>query len=91
VNAYSFTGSVAERIDGSKIEGDGVKPDIEYQITADDIQNGYAGYKQAILDGLKKILPPKRSGSSALGGLLSDVEVELAKTRARLSAERVAD
>jgi hypothetical protein len=48
VEKFRLTGSIAERVDQNPIENLGVKPDVEYSISADDLQNNYRGYIQAI-------------------------------------------
>lgn len=48
VDKFRLTGSIAERVDSNPIENLGVKPDVEYSITAEDLQNQYRGYIQAI-------------------------------------------
>lgn len=45
---YSFTGSIAERKDGSRIENLGVKPDIRYEISVKDLQEDYVDFVNAI-------------------------------------------
>lgn len=44
----SLTNSIAERLNKDKIENLGVKPDIDYEITAEDITGGYRGYVEAV-------------------------------------------
>ena len=34
----------------------GVKPDIEYEVTTDDLQSGFAGYRTAIQKGMARVL-----------------------------------
>lgn len=48
IEGFSYTGSIAHRLNNEPIENLGVTPDIEYNITADDIQNGYRFYGAAI-------------------------------------------
>jgi hypothetical protein len=48
VDTFRLTGSIAERVDLNPIENLGVKPDVEYSIGVDDLQNGYRGYVKAI-------------------------------------------
>lgn len=45
---YNYTGSIAHRVDQNPIENLGIKPDIEYLLTCDDLQNGYRDYIKAI-------------------------------------------
>lgn len=56
INAIRYTGSIAERMDKNPIENLGVKPDIEYSITENDLQGGFYGYAQAINNALKALL-----------------------------------
>jgi hypothetical protein len=44
----SYTASIAERPNLQKIENLGVTPDIDYQITVDDLQGEYRGYVDAV-------------------------------------------
>ncbi|MCB1135678.1 MAG: protease-like activity factor CPAF, partial [Chlamydiia bacterium] len=46
---FSYTASLAHRIDGQPIEDLGVTPDVDYHVTQDDIQNEFKGFKEAIL------------------------------------------
>ena len=52
----SYTASIAERINLRKIENLGVTPDIEYQITAEDLQKGYQGYVDAVNQAVQTLL-----------------------------------
>ena len=49
VQKLSYTGSIAKRVDGRPIENLGVTPDVMYALTPEDYQNGYRGYKEALL------------------------------------------
>lgn len=55
---FRLTGSLAERLDLNPIENLGVTPDISYALTAQDIQEGYAGYRQAINEAVMGALQP---------------------------------
>lgn len=57
VAGFSVTGSIAERVNGQPIENLGVTPDVNYSLSADDVQNGYKGYVNAILEEVKKMTP----------------------------------
>lgn len=57
IAGFSVTGSIAERVNGQPIENLGVTPDVSYSLTADDVQNGYAGYVKAILEQVSKLTP----------------------------------
>lgn len=59
IQHFSYTASIAQRIDNKPIENLGVKPDIEYEITPDDIQFGYSGYGTAIDKAVHDLLNPK--------------------------------
>lgn len=52
----SYTASIAERTDSKKIEDLGVSPDIPYQITLEDVQNGYQGYIEAVNQSVESLL-----------------------------------
>jgi len=49
---YTATTTFAMRPTGDPIENLGIKPDIEYRITENDLKNRYQDYKQAILKAL---------------------------------------
>jgi hypothetical protein len=53
---FSFTNTLAKRLNGQPIENLGVSPDVPYNITPEDLQNGYQGYKAKILDVLNTML-----------------------------------
>lgn len=58
---FSYTGSIAERPNAQKIENVGVTPDIEYQLTAQDLQEGYPGYISAVNEAVHLLLQQKLS------------------------------
>lgn len=61
IEALAYTWTIAVRPGGSPIENLGVAPDVAYQITADDLRSGFAGYKKALEDVIAKLLPPGTS------------------------------
>lgn len=66
VAGLSYTWTIAQRANGQPIENIGVSPDIQYPISADDIKNGFAGYKKAVNDALSGMLPaPKAEPAQA--------------------------
>lgn len=48
LSSFSFTGSLARRMNNKPIENLGVTPDIPYEWTVNDFQNNYVDYKAAI-------------------------------------------
>jgi hypothetical protein len=56
IESYSFTASLVERKDGNPIENLGVTPDIQYEITPEDLQQGYKGYVSEVQKALKELL-----------------------------------
>ncbi|MCB1118934.1 MAG: protease-like activity factor CPAF, partial [Chlamydiia bacterium] len=56
INAIHYTASIAERIDLNPIEDLGVKPDIPYTLTKEDLQGGYHGYIQAVNEAVSTLL-----------------------------------
>ena len=58
----SYTASIAERVNLQKIENVGVTPEIEYRITAEDLQNGYRGYVDAVNQSVKLLLENTQKG-----------------------------
>jgi len=56
IENFHYTSSLAERIDNNPIENLGVKPDIEYVLTAFDLQFNYAGYKAKILSTIDELI-----------------------------------
>lgn len=57
IDSFTYTGSLAERVDHNPIENLGVHPDIYYDISENDLQNRYADYSAAIREQIKKMLP----------------------------------
>lgn len=53
---FSFTGSLAERVDKNPIENLGVTPEIRYDLTANDLQNNYVDYVAAIKKAMDSML-----------------------------------
>lgn len=53
---FSYTFSVAERIDGRIIENLGVTPDVEYTLTKKDLLYGYKEYIKAVNNTLQQML-----------------------------------
>jgi len=59
IKSIGYTGSIAERDNLQKIESLGVTPDIEYKITADDVQDSYSNYGKTVNEVISGMLPPK--------------------------------
>lgn len=53
IKSFSYTRSIAERLDHTPIEGLGVTPDIPYSLTQEDLQYGYRGMVKAIQEAVK--------------------------------------
>lgn len=49
VDYMKITWTIAWRTNGQPIESIGVKPDVSYSVTVEDLQSGYRGYRQALL------------------------------------------
>lgn len=56
ISQCSYTASIAERTNLQKIENLGVSPDITYQLTLDDMQNGYRGYIEGVNQAVQTLL-----------------------------------
>jgi C-terminal processing protease CtpA/Prc len=56
IHSYTYTGSLAYRIDESPIENLGITPNIPYQVTQEDLMKGFQPFKNAINSVLKQIL-----------------------------------
>lgn len=48
ISGMSFTGSKAIRKNGKPLENLGVEPDIQYDLSVEDLQKGYKKYREAI-------------------------------------------
>lgn len=66
IESFHFTGSIAERINNNPIENLGVKPDITYKITENDLKNSYENYKEAILETIHRLI--ENNDSSPMEG-----------------------
>lgn len=49
IEEITITWTLAWRTNGEPIEENGVRPDVEYNLTVDDIQHDFDGYRRAIL------------------------------------------
>lgn len=57
--SFSFTGSIAERIDKKPIENLGVTPDVETSFTVKDLKGSYSDYKKSVNDEVTKLIQKK--------------------------------
>ncbi|MCH9609118.1 MAG: hypothetical protein S4CHLAM45_08810 [Chlamydiales bacterium] len=57
VSEFHLTASLAERINFEPIENLGVTPDIEYKLTADDLQYNYRNYVENIVKTVESLIP----------------------------------
>jgi hypothetical protein len=57
---FTYTVSLAERIDGQPLENLGVVPDINYEITENDLVSRYQEFSQAVLEVVDQITPIKK-------------------------------
>lgn len=55
IEGFSYTGSIAFRINNQPLENLGVSPDYAYELSVDDLTNGYKGYKKAVEIALSKL------------------------------------
>lgn len=53
---FTFTGSIAQRVNKQPIENLGVTPDIPYQVTATDIETGFSGYRSAVNTAVQSLI-----------------------------------
>ncbi|MBT3984412.1 MAG: protease-like activity factor CPAF [Bacteriovoracaceae bacterium] len=56
LSSFSVTGSLAIRASGKPLENLGVTPDVEYKISASDMQNGFEGYKKEIVKTIDEMI-----------------------------------
>lgn len=59
INYFSYTTSIAERLNSKPIENLGITPDIEYNLNVEDYQNNYKGYVQAINNAIEGLIKKK--------------------------------
>jgi hypothetical protein len=57
IEHVSYTWTIAQRRGGNPVENLGVTPDVHYAITAEDIRDGFSGYKRALLDAIASRVP----------------------------------
>jgi hypothetical protein len=57
LQGFNFTGSIAQRVDLNPIENLGVKPEVPYTLTVQDVQDGYQDYAKAIVENISKLVP----------------------------------
>lgn len=64
IKSFSYTRSIAERLDHTPIEGLGVTPDIPYSLTQEDLQYDYRGMVKAIQEAIASdlIVSPIKKG-----------------------------
>lgn len=55
MRSFVMTGSLAERTNHKPIENLGVKPDIPYELTVEDLQHNFAPYVEAIIQEVEKL------------------------------------
>ena len=56
ISVFTFTGSLAYRLNNKPIENFGVTPDIMYHISEKDLQYSYPDYKNEINQAVNKVL-----------------------------------
>lgn len=56
IQGFSYTGSIAYRTNNKPIENLGVTPDYPYEITIEDLTDGYKSYAKAVLEALDDLL-----------------------------------
>lgn len=56
IASFRVTGSIAERLNGNPIENLGVKPDYDYEFSADDYTGNYISYVKAIKSALADMM-----------------------------------
>lgn len=71
---FTYTASIAERLDKNPIENLGVTPDIEYEITPEDIQGNYKGYAAAINKAVSAMLHKEESSQESKEIVRSEIE-----------------
>ena len=61
VSDFTYTGSIALRVDQNPIENLGVTPDIPYSISKKDYQDDYSDYKKKILKTIHEMIETEKS------------------------------
>lgn len=51
---FSYTASIFERLNGDRLENLGVTPDVQYEVTPDDLTHGYQGYIRMVNETVEK-------------------------------------
>lgn len=49
IDALNYTWTIAQRLDGSYLENNGVTPDIPYEPSPNDFKNGFVEYREALM------------------------------------------
>ncbi|MCB1136847.1 MAG: protease-like activity factor CPAF [Chlamydiia bacterium] len=49
IQSFYLTGTIAERADKTPLENSGVKPDVEYKVTVEDLREGFKPFADAVL------------------------------------------
>lgn len=57
--SYSYTSTIAFRLNGQPLENLGVTPDIHYEVTEKDLLHGYQDYIAAVNAALQALIPQK--------------------------------
>lgn len=60
IKLFSYTGSLAERLDGTYIENLGITPDISYNLTERDLKGGFLDYRDAINKAVNELIKNSR-------------------------------
>ena len=56
ISGFTLTASLARRLNGHPIEGLGVSPDIKYEVSAEDLRGGFAGYAAAVNKAMARVM-----------------------------------
>jgi C-terminal processing protease CtpA/Prc len=59
IDYFTYTTSIAERLNKQPIENLGVTPDIEYKLKVEDYQNNFKNYASAINAAIEKLVQEK--------------------------------
>lgn len=55
VQSYTYTGSIAQRVDSNPIESLGVTPDISYELQVEDLRNHYQPYVEKVNQAIREL------------------------------------